>query len=81
MPATETKLKAGDRIRVHGWVMLKDIHDGEYVVKSADQFYGNPTYSFVKLKGKRVVAVHFAASVDPWIKPGNHPDLNRIEIV
>jgi hypothetical protein len=77
----DTRLKAGDRIRVHGWVMLRGLKDGEYLVKSVGNRYGYPTYSFVKPRGKHVVAVHFAATVDAWVRPAGHADLNRIEVL
>jgi hypothetical protein len=78
---SETKLQAGSRIRVHGWVMMKGLDAGEYLVKSVGQHYGNLTYAFVKPRGKRVVAVHFATDVDAWIRPESHPDQNRIEVL
>lgn len=75
------KLQAENRIRVHGWVMLAGLEDGEYTVKAVNSYNGQPSYCFRKPRGKRIVARHFASSVDAWIRPAGHPDLNRIEIL
>lgn len=75
-PAVE--LKAGDRIRVVGWIMLRGLEEGDYRVASIGRYHGQPTYSFTKPRGKRIVAVHFCTSVDGWINPRNQ---NRIDIL
>lgn len=74
------KLKIGDKILVHGWVMLHRLEDGQtYKVHSTPNLNGNPTYQFTKPKGKKIVTRHFANHVDLWI--GNSSNLNRIEVL
>jgi len=76
------KLKVGSVILVHGWIMTKGLDNGQkYRIQSMPDHYGSPTYQFVKANGKKVVARHYTGSIDPWIRPNNHPDLNRIEVV
>jgi hypothetical protein len=71
------KLKVGDKILIHGFVMLKGLEDGQkYRVQSTPPYYNNPTYQFTK--GKKVVCRHDAYSIDAWITADN---LNRIEII
>lgn len=62
------KLKIGDVILVHGWVMLKKLEDGQlYRVQSTPDHFGFATYQFTKPKGKKVVIRHYAHDVDAWI--------------
>ena len=72
------KLQVGSVIRVVGWVMLEGLEEGEYKVAGVENHYGSACYRFTRKRGKRVVAVHFASTVDGWIRPENG---NRIEIV
>lgn len=73
------KLKTGDIIRVHGFVMLAKLEDGQnYRVQSTPTFYGEPTYQFTKARGKKFIARHLASSVDMCI---SDKDLNRIEVI
>jgi hypothetical protein len=76
----ENRLKMGDHIRVHGWVMLAGLDAGDYRVTRVSDYHGRPAYSFAKPRGKKTVARHYAASVDCWINPG-HLHQNRIEVL
>lgn len=75
------RLEVGSKIRVHGFVMLRGLAEGDYVVKVISTNEHGAAYSFRKARGKRVVAKHYAYSVDSWIRPSNHPDNNRIEVL
>lgn len=75
------KLDEGDVIRVTGFVMLKDLDPGKYRVSRVYEFFGRTAYAFTKPLGKEVLARHYASSVDAWIRPKGHPDLNKIEFV
>ncbi len=77
----ETQLKAGDGIQVYGRIKLRGLEEGQYLVKSVSEYYGNPVYQFTKPGSDSVVSVRFASVVDRWIRPANHPDHNRIEII
>ena len=73
------KLKISDIIRVHGFVMLAGLEDGcRYRVKSITPYYGMPTYTFSRPKGRKAVVRHTVSSVDLWISDANDPDLNKI---
>ena len=73
------KLKIGDVILVHGFVMLKGLEDGQkYRVQSTPNHYGNPTYQFTKPKGKKFICRHDASNVDMMMDERN---LNRIEVI
>jgi hypothetical protein len=74
------KLGIGSIIMVHGWVMLKGLEAGQkYRVQSTPQHYGSDTYQFTKAKGKKVVARHYANSVDLWVN--NPQNFNHIEVM
>jgi hypothetical protein len=77
------KLKVGDIILVHGFVMMKGLKDGKkYRVQSMPKlkmFYDAETYQFTKAFGTKFVCRHLAESVDCWI--GQPENLNRIEIL
>lgn len=48
-------LKPGDKIRVHGWVMLKGLDAGDWkVVRITDD-----GYFFTKLRGKKEIGFYF----------------------
>lgn len=81
---SERKLQIGSVIRVHGWVMLKGLEDGEsYQVVSTPPMYGKDTYQFRKVGSKsRLRDVrHYSDSVDGWLGSNLANDNNRIEIV
>jgi hypothetical protein len=81
VPRKGMKLKTNDIIRVHGFVMLEGLDDGCcYRVKAITPYYGNPTYSFAKPKGRKTIVRHFASSVDLWVSEENDPDLNNITV-
>ena len=76
-----TKLRAGDLIRVDGYVMLAKLEAGTYRVSRVGEVYKSPTYFFTLPKGKKVIVGHFADAVDAWIRQEGDPDLNKIVVV
>ena len=70
-------MKKGTHIRVHGFVMLKGLDAGDYVVCEVDDI----SYSFRKPKGKKVVCRHYKNSVEGPIKCFERGDSNGIEIL
>lgn len=71
------KLEVGDVVCVHGWVMLKGLEDGEcYRVLRRDA----QSYTFARPRGKKPIVRHYITSVDRWLRPAGHGDLNRIEV-
>jgi hypothetical protein len=75
------KLKAGNVIEVFGWVMLEGVPAGKYKILSVGEFYGRETYTFARPRGKKPLIRHYASSVDAWVRPAGHEDLNRIEVL
>lgn len=67
-------------VEVHGFVMLHGVEEGKYRIE-AGTYYGSPSYRFFRSKGKKILAHHYASSVDPWIKDKNNEDLNKIVIL
>lgn len=78
----QSKLKLGDVILIHGWVMLAGLEDGcAYRVIKTEPYRGEPTYTFKRVGGRKLVR-HYACGsrgVDLWIDEGS-PDTNWIEI-
>ena len=74
------KLAVGTIIRVHGWLMLARLEEGDYKVSEISEFMGEPTYVFTKRRGKKRIVSHYCRKVDFWV---GGPDIggNRIEIV
>ena len=72
------KLKVGDIIDVHGYVMLDKLDEGSYRVKSISSYYHRQCYDFTKPRGKKVIVRHLVDNVDLSIKDKNNPDLNKI---
>lgn len=68
------KLKIGDIIVVHGFIMLKGM-EGKLKVSKVDDI----SYWFSKPKGKAIVARHYKTSIHGCLD--REEDLNRIEIV
>lgn len=68
------KLKLNDKIKVHGFVMMKGI-EGELKVYKIDEV----SYWFTKPKGTKVVCRHYISSVDLWVN--NSENNNRIELI
>jgi hypothetical protein len=66
------KLKVGDTIAIHGFVMLKGMQ-GTLIVAKIDDI----SYHFTKTKGKEVVARHYCNDVDRWID-NKGSDINYI---
>jgi hypothetical protein len=74
------KLKVGDVVTVHGWIMLDKLDAGRYRIAAITEFAGSPTYSFTKPRGTKRIVRHFCHNVDAWIRPLHHPDGNKIEV-
>lgn len=76
-----TKLKTGDLIQVHGWIMLKGVEARKYEIVLTE-YNDRASYKFYsprRTKGPRRALAHFYCSdVDLWVKD---TDLNRIEIL
>jgi hypothetical protein len=72
------KLKEGDIIEVHGWVMLKGLTAGKWKVKEVKLYGGTMAYYFTKLRGKKVLGFYWH-QIDGCIR--DTEDLNRIEIL
>ena len=77
-----SKLQVGDIVKVEGFVMLRGVNDGAVLrVCQVGKAHGLDTYTFCRPRGRRAVAAHYADSVDMWVKPASHPDLNKIILV
>lgn len=74
----DAKLQAGDVVDVHGYVMLAKIDAGAWRIVNVESVNGQAVYSFARLRAKRTRWRHFAKSVDPWLRPTDSPDLNKI---
>jgi hypothetical protein len=75
----EPLLAVGDKIRVHGFVMLQWIDPGDYRVVNIGNHYGSPTVTVVRKRGS-VRRTHYLGGVEAWMRPGNQTnDLNWIE--
>jgi hypothetical protein len=72
------KLKAGDTIMVHGWVMLKGLKEGKWKVKEVKLYGSTPAYYLTRPKGKKVIAFYYH-QIDGAIR--DTEDNNRIEIL
>ena len=66
------RLKIGDKIKVHGFVMLQGLENG----KTYTVYHAEPSIYWLKCGKKRIG--HKSESVDLWIESKNH---NRIEII
>lgn len=76
------KLKVGDVLEVHGWVMLEKLEDGGfYKVQKIRKRHGKTVYYFCKPKGFKTVVGHYAHSVDSSIRDEGHGDLNKITLI
>lgn len=73
------KLQKGDKIIVHGYVMLSELEDGKSykIIKVSRQAYKD-VYHFAKARGTKEVVAHYAHNVDMLINPKNN---NHIEII
>ncbi|QLF85243.1 hypothetical protein elemo19C_phanotate49 [Flavobacterium phage vB_FspP_elemoA_1-9C] len=68
------KLKLNDKVKIHGWVMLKGV-EGELKVSKIDDV----SYWFTKPRGTKVVCRHIISDVDRCIT--NSDNINKIEIL
>lgn len=74
----KNKLKVGDIIEVHGWIMAKGLEGGcKYKIARIGQHAGKDVYWFSKPRGKKEIIGHYVSDIDMWIDPLNN---NRIEI-
>lgn len=76
--SSEPRLKVGNIIEVHGWVMLRSLESGRYRVTRISTRYGMKVYWFSKPKGKREIVGHYCHDVDSSITDNC---LNHIEII
>ena len=67
-------LKVGDKIRVHGWLMLKGLSAGDWKVSRIT----DDGYFFTKLRGKKEIGFYFN-QIDSWLE--SKSDINFIEKV
>ena len=65
-------LKVGDKIRVHGWLMLRGFGEGDWKVSRIT----DDGYYFVKLHGKKEIGFYFR-QIDSWLE--SKSDINYIE--
>lgn len=72
------KLKVGDVIEVQGWVMLEKMEGRLKVAKVYNHPGVGPAYTFTKPRGRKRIVSHSAYSVDSWVNPAEHPNLNKI---
>lgn len=70
-------MKSGQMIYVHGWVMMKGLNEGAYIVLSQD----NISYTFAKPRGKKAICRHYKSSIDAKIKCFERGDSNGIEVI
>lgn len=70
-------MKTGTLIFVHGWVMLKGLDEGAFVIMHQDEI----SYTFRKPKGKKAICRHYKSSVDAKVYCFNRGDINGIEII
>lgn len=75
------KLKVGDIIEVHGWVMLAKLDEGKYRVKNVGVYHGIEFYDFSKPRGKKTIVRHATADVDLSVKGLDNPDNNKIVVL
>jgi hypothetical protein len=71
-----TNLKLGAKIKVHGFIMLKGLQQGNYIVTEID----NISYTFKKANGKKLCR-HYKNSIEGAIKCFERCDNNGIEII
>ena len=77
----DTKLQDGDLIEVQGFVMLKGLDEGRYRVRMISGPSGVPVYDFRRPGGKKVLARHYASSVDISVKTADDEQINKIVVV
>jgi hypothetical protein len=70
-------MKSGTLIYVHGWIMLKGLDAGAYVIMHQDEF----SYTFKKPKGKKAICRHYKSSVDAKVICHERGDNNGIEVI
>ena len=79
-------LQVGDRVKVHGFVMLKGLDGGRsYLVDSDRPYYGKKTYTFRRIlkNGKpswHDMCRHYAEDVECWMNPLNNNRIERLEV-
>jgi myosin heavy subunit len=74
------KLKVGDIIEVHGFVMLKGLDGGnKYKVAKISEKNRRHVYWFSKARGKKIVIGHYTSDVDMLVH--DNSDYNFIRIM
>lgn len=74
-----SKLKEGDLVEVHGFVMLAKIEPGRYRIKRVGlTSNGIPYYDFCRPRGHKTIVRHAINSVDPFLRQADDPDLNKM---
>lgn len=71
-----TELKLNAAIKVHGFIMLKGLEQGNYIVTEIDNF----SYTFKKAKGKKLCR-HYKSSIEGAIKCFERGDNNGIKVI
>lgn len=79
-----TRLEVGDIIKVHGFIMLKNLDDGnKYHITGIAEYKGQWVYEFKKFRGKKLYG-HYVHNIDSWVKTADLKaccTLNYIEIL
>lgn len=73
----EKTIKIGTKIAIHGFVMLKGLKHGKYVVSNVDSI----SYSFRRINGSKDVCRHYKLSVEGMVKNLDSGSYNGIEIL
>ena len=68
------QLNQGDKIEVHGDVLLRGMEPGIYWIDFVTHVSGVPVYGFRRFRGRHVCSQQLANSIDQWIG-------NRISIL
>ncbi|MFW5891193.1 MAG: hypothetical protein ACOCUI_03145 [bacterium] len=78
----EPKLKQGDIIEVHGFVMLRKV-EGKLRVDEVFNYKGILVYRFCKPRGKKTIVCHSVTDVDMWLEREDEDEesLNKIKII
>ena len=61
------RLNQGDKIEIHGDVLLKGMDLGVYWVDFITHVSGVPVYGFRKFRGRSIWSQQLANSIDHWI--------------
>jgi len=71
----------GIQVEVHGWVMLNKVEPGRYRMV-LEKGRGNMSiFWFYRPRGRKSIIGHYADNVACWMKPADHPNLNKIVVI